>query len=181
MSETDNRIHKGKIVSWNAERGFGFAKTEAYPNVFVHVFTICQHLDGLAFEKKLVSVAFGVRPNHTASVGAEVYIYVEQGEKGPKSKVAVCRECMAVSMKVTMIEAAIRKLLDLFKDGHRFSINGVPWFYKAGMPKAARSAGIEAFEKAAMDAIVRGAPREEIIAQAEDAAKKVWIAERDGR
>jgi len=173
MGGADNRIHKGKIVSWNAERGFGFAKTETYPNVFVHVFTICQHLDGLAFEKKLVSVAFGVRQNHTASVGAEVYIYVEQGEKGPKSKVAVCRECMT--------ETAIRKLLDLFKDGHRFSINGIPWFYKVGMPKAARSVGIEAFEKAAMNAIFRGAPREEVIAEAEDAAKKAWIAERDGR
>ena len=53
--------------------------------------------------------------------------------------------------------------------------------HKAGMPKAARSAGIEAFEKAAMQAILRGAPREEVIAEAEDAAKKVWIAERDGR
>lgn len=169
----DSKLCEGTITSWETERGFGFARTSEHPKVFVHFSTLCEHLNNLE-ARLFAAFAFDRDIKYGVPVGTVVFLIVEQGKKGLQSIATCCSKCMAKAKLESLKEFALTCLSQIFSEGHRFDVEGKPWFYKFGMPKAARNKAIEAFEIEALKKILQGAAKEEIIAAAEEAARTTW-------
>src|SRR5512137_1250996 len=165
-----------RIINWNEERGFGFARLEGAErgaDIFVHATSLCPCLR-YAGLPMVELVLFGVPSGWKTDVppGTIVHVVTEDGQRGPRSTATACERCYRSAAYGAVVDLAKERFRALFKDGHRFEIDGVAWFYAPGLK--AKNEGILAFEEAAIRAILGGAPDAQVRFEAEEAARSTY-------